>query len=172
MRNYNKIVRLKPDEYKSVSNMSVFSSTWIPNNGIFITKDGNNFPIRTAYTIDDDCEIEVKYNEEKHYGKIKYISNSSRRNYYMVLKYYIITLQILAIIATIFEIEVNGNYLIKGSQTENLILPFIGTWLTFNIVVLRNIHSITKWIITIFSYIVLFISTFYFITYLLEMIIK
>ena len=168
MRNYNKTVRLKPDEYKSISNMKAFSSNWIPNNGIVITKDGNNFPIRTAYTIDDDCEIEAKYNEEKHYGKIKYISNSSRRNYYMFLKYYIITLQILAIIATIIEIEVMGHYLVKGSQAENLILPFIGTWLTFNIVVLRNIHTITKWIITIFSYLVLFINTFKFITYLVE----
>ena len=155
MRNYNKTVRLKPDEYKSISNMKAFSSTWIPNNGIVITKDGNNFPIRTAYTIDDDCEI-------------MYISNSSRRNYYMFLKYYIITLQILAIIATIIEIEVMGHYLVKGSQAENLILPFIGTWLTFNIVVLRNIHTITKWIITIFSYLVLFINTFKFITYLVE----
>lgn len=168
MRNYNKTVRLKPDEYKSVSSMRAFSSTWIPSNGIVITKDGNNFPIRTAYTIDDDCEIEVKYNEEKHYGKIKYISNSSRRNYYMFLKYYIITLQILAIIAAIFEINVMGHYLVKGSQAENLILPFTGTWLTFNIVVLRNMHTITKWIITIFSYMVLFISTFKFITYLVE----
>ena len=167
MRNYNKTVILKPNEYKSVSNLTAFSGTWIPRHGIIITKDESNFPIKTAYTIDDDCEIEVQYNEEKHYGKVKYISSSSRRKYYMFLKYYIIILQILAIIATVYEIEVNGNYLVKGSPAEDLGLPFIITWLNLDIVVLRNTHTITKWIISKFCYIILLICTFKFLAYLI-----
>ena len=110
MRNYNKTVRLKSDEYKSASTMKAFSGTWIPRNGLFITKDGSNFPISTPVTIDDNCEIEVKYNEEKHYGRVKYLSSSPRRKYYMFLKWYIIILQILAIIETVYEVEVNENY--------------------------------------------------------------
>ena len=30
MKNYNKTVRLKSDEYKSASTMRAFSGTWIP----------------------------------------------------------------------------------------------------------------------------------------------
>ena len=168
MGNYNKTVRLKPDEYQSVSTMRAFSSTWIPNNGLFITKDGSNFPIRTPFTIYDNCEIEVQYNEEKHYGKVKYISSSPRRKYYMFLKWYIIILQILAIIATIYEVEVMGNYLVEGSQSVSLTAPLLTTWLTLNIVVMRNMNTITKWLITIFSYFLLFVSTVQFIRYLTE----
>ena len=166
MGNYNKTVRLKPDEYQSVSTMRAFSSTWIPNNGLFITKDGSNFPIRTPYTIDNNCEIEVKYNEEKHYGRVKYLSSSPRRKYYMFLKWYIIILQILAIIATVYEIEVNGNYLVEGSPTKSLGVPFIATWLCLNIVIMRNMNTVTKWLVTIFSYFLLFMSTVGFLTYL------
>lgn len=166
MRNYNKTVRLKPDEYKSVSSIKTFSGTWIPSNGLVITKDGNNFPIRTPFTIDDNCEIEVQYNEEKHYGKVKYISSSPRRKYYMFLKWYIIILQILAIIATVYEIEVNGNYLVEGSPAKSLGVPFIATWLCLDIVIMRNMNTVTKWLVTIFSYFVLFISTVSFIMYL------
>ena len=168
MRNYNKTVRLKPDEYKSASSIKAFSGTWIPSNGLVITKDGNNFPIRTPFTIDDNCEIEVQYNEEKHYGKVKYISSSPRRKYYMFLKWYIIILQILAIIATIYEVEVMGNYLVEGSQSVSLTAPLLTTWLTLNIVVMRNMNTITKWLITIFSYFLLFVSTVQFIRYLTE----
>lgn len=86
----------------------------------------------------------------------------------MFLKWYIIILQILAIIATVYEVEVNGNYLVEGSPAKSLGVPFIATWLTLNIVVMRNMNTITKWLITIFSYIVLFISTVEFIIYLTE----
>ena len=170
MRNYNKTVILKPDEYKSVSTLRAFSGAWIPNNGLFITKDGNNFPIRTPFTIDNNCEIEVQYNEEKHYGKVKYISSSPRRKYYMFLKWYIIILQIVAIIAAIYEIEVNGNYLVKGSQAERLAVPFGVTWLALDIIVLRNTNTITKWLVTIFSYFLLFLSTVSFLAYIAELV--
>ena len=168
MKNYNKTVRLKSDEYKSASTMRAFSGTWIPRNGLFITKDGSNFPISTPVTIDDNCEIEVKYNEEKHYGRVKYISSSPRRKYYMFLKWYIIILQILAIIATVYEIEVNGNYLVEGSPAKSLEVPFIATWLCLDIVIMRNMNTVTKWLVTIFSYFLLFVSTVSFITYLIE----
>ena len=157
MKNYNKTVRLKSDEYKSASTMRAFSGTWIPRNGLFITKDGSNFPISTPVTIDDNCEIEVKY-----------ISSSPRRKYYMFLKWYIIILQILAIIATVYEIEVNGNYLVEESPAKSLGVPFIATWLCLDIVIMRNMNTVTKWLVTIFSYFLLFVSTVSFITYLIE----
>ena len=166
--NYNKTVRLKPNEYQSASTLTAFSGTWIPRNGLVIIKDGNNFPIKTPWAIDNDCEIEVRYNEEKHYGRVKYISSSPRRKYYMFLKWYIIILQILAIIATIYEVEVMGNYLVEGSRAQSLALPFITTWLSLDIVIMRNMKTITKWIITIFSYFLLLMSTVEFIVYVTE----
>ena len=75
--------------------------------------------------------------------------------------------KILAIIATIYEIEVLGNYLVEGSQAENLRLP-MGTWLGFDIIIMRNMNSITKWIITIFAYIVVLMASVSFIAYLAE----
>ena len=152
--NYNKTVRLKPNEYQSASTLTAFSGTWIPRNGL------------TPVTVDNNCEIEVKYNEEKHYGRVKYLSSSPRRKYYMFLKWYIIILQILAIIAAVYEIEINGNYLVEGSPSKSLGVPFITTWLTLNIIVMRNMNTVTKWLVTIFSYFVLFISTVSFIMYL------
>ena len=86
----------------------------------------------------------------------------------MFLKWYIIILQILAIIATIYEVEVMGNYLVEGSQSVSLTAPLLTTWLTLNIVVMRNMNTITKWLITIFSYFLLFVSTVQFIRYLTE----
>lgn len=169
MSNYNKIVRLKPDEYKSVSTITATVGTWIPRNGLYITKDGSNFPIRTPYTIDNNCEIEVRYNEEKHYGRVKYLSTSPRRKYYMFLKWYIIILQILAILAAIYEVEIMGNYIVEGSPAENLRLPLIVTWLSLDIVIMRNTNTITKWIVTVFSYFLLFMSTVGFLTYLTEL---
>ena len=166
MANYNKIVRLKPDEYKSVSTLRTCVGNWISRNGLIILKDGSNFSISTPYTVDSDCEIEVKYNEEKHYGRVKYITTSSRRKYYMFLKWFIIILQLIAIIVTVYEIEVMGNYLVEGSRAESLRIPFITTWLALCIVVLRNINTITKWIMTIFGYLVLTISIIEFIIYL------
>ena len=163
---YNKVVRLKGDEYKSVEAMRAFGSTWISRHGLFITKDGSNFPVRTPFVVDDNCEIELQYNEEKHYGKVKYIKSSPRRKYYMFLKWYIIILQILAIIATVYEIEVMGNYLVEGSRAKSLVVPFITTWITLDIIHLRNSNTITKWLVTIFSYLVLFIGTVEFIRYL------
>ncbi len=170
MSNYNKTVRLKPDEYKSVSTLKAFSSTWIPRNGLVITKDGANFPIRTPYTIDDNCEIEVRYNEEKHYGRVKYLSSTLRRKYYIFLKWYIIILQILAIIATFYEVEIMGNYLVEGSRAASLRLPLIVTWLSLDIVILRNTNTVTKWIVTVFSYFLLFMSTIGFMAYLTEIV--
>ena len=84
----------------------------------------------------------------------------------MFLKWYIIILQILAIIATVYEIEVNGNYLVEGSPTKSLGVPFIATWLCLNIVIMRNMNTVTKWLVTIFSYFLLFMSTVGFLTYL------
>lgn len=170
MRNYNKTVILKPDEYKSVSTLQAFSGTWLPRNGLVITKDESDFIVRTPLTVDNGCEIEVQYNEEKHYGKVKYISSTLRRKYYMCLKWYIIILQIIAIIATVYEIEALGNYLVDGSRSASLRLPFIITWLSLDIVIMRNMNTITKWIITVFSYFVLLACTVGFITYLTEII--
>lgn len=50
MRNYNKTIILKSDEYKSISTLKAFSGSWLSCNGLVITKDGSNFMVRTPYT--------------------------------------------------------------------------------------------------------------------------
>lgn len=165
------IAKLKPDEYITASTLNPvpLRNSWIAHYGLLITKDGNKIPIKTPFTVDDNCEIEVKY-KENGVGKVKYLSSTPKRKYYMFLKWYIVILEILSILFMIYEINFLGNYATEGSRSSNLLLTLLITWLTINIVTLRNTKSITKWIITIFSYLLLVISTINFIIYLIALI--
>lgn len=119
MNNYT-IVRLKPNEYKTSSSYDfdpLFGMQY--KNGLLITKDESNIPVRTPFTVDSDCEIEVKY-KENGFGKVKYLSSTPRRKYYMFLKWYIIILQILSLLFTIYEVNL-GNYLVEGSRSQPLL---------------------------------------------------
>lgn len=164
-----KTIILKPNEYQSISTLKAMTngSNWVSKHGLIITKDGSKTPVRTPFTVDSDCEIELTYNEEKNYGRVKYLKSTPRRKYFVFLRWYIIILQLLAIIAVLYEVNVNGNYLVKGSKAETLALPFIITWLSYNIVHLRNTNTITKKIITLFSYMLLILSTIQFIRYII-----
>lgn len=163
-----KTIKLNPDEYKTISSMEaeVVTGTWIIDNGLFIIKD--EIYIQTPTPVDADCIIEIKYREEKNgnFGRVKYLSSSPRRKYFMFLKWYIIIFFILSLLFLLYEVKILGNYAIEGSRSYLLLLPSISSWFCLNILILRNTKSITKIILMIFSYFLLLICTINFITYL------
>ena len=76
-----KVYRLMPNEYKSFTSLRAYSGSWIVSNGLVIKKDGEEIPLKTAFAVDDGCEIEV-IRKSKSYGKVKYIKSTTKRKYY------------------------------------------------------------------------------------------
>lgn len=160
-------IRLKPDEYKTANSLiPAVTGGFIPANGLLITKDDMNLAIKTPTTVDPDCEIEVRYNEI-HNGFVKYITSTSRRKYYMFLKWFVLAFWLLSIILMFVEVQVFKHYAVRGSRSYNLIAPF-SSFLCLDIVILRNNNGFTKWAVTIFSYFLLGIDIIYMILYILN----
>jgi len=157
-------IRLKPNEYKTADSLiPVGTGSWIPSNGLLITKDDMNLAITTPTTVDSDCEIEVRYNEQ-HRGFVKYITSSPRRKYYIFIKWLVLALQLLSIILMVIEVCVFKHYAVRGSRSYNLIAPCFSI-LCLDIVILRNNNGFTKWAVTIFSYFLLIFNLIYLILY-------
>ena len=163
-----KTIRLKPDEYKSVSGYGDMlpDGMSLPMFGLIITKNNKKIAIRTPFNVDNDCEIEVTYNENTNAGKVKYLKSSKRRKYYNFLKWDIILLEVISLIILLFEVGIFKNYAVEGSRTSYLLFPAIGTWLTSIIVIYRDIKGINKWIFAIFGYLLLLILHINFFNYL------
>ena len=166
-----KTIRLKPEEYKSVSGYGdvLPDGMSLPVFGLVITKDNKNIIISTPVNVDDDCEIEVTYGDN-NIGRVKYIKSSRKRKYYNFLKWDIIILEVLSIIFMIIEVGIFKNYAVDGNQSYFLLGPVIGTWLTIVIVFYRNLKGFNKWIYTIFGYILLFFMHISFFVYLYNLI--
>ena len=162
--------RLKPEEYVSVSSLETLPNTldFYPSNGIIIKKDGKEIPVQTPVTVDDGCEIEVKYRDNST-GRVKYLKSTPRRKYFVGLTWYIILLEIISILFVIYEININNNYLVEGNNAYNLLGPALATWLAIVIPILRNSKGLTKNIMTLFGYFLLFINTIFFIEYLINL---
>ena len=77
-------------------------------------------------------------------------------------------MQIIALILLTYEIEINNNYAIEGSLTNYLLLPTLSSWLILLIPLLRNAKGFTKWVLTIFGYVVLALNIHSFIMYIIS----
>ncbi len=163
---------LKPDEYLTASEVDpiiIPEATFLITNGIVITKDGQNLPIQTPFPVDSGCEIQVTYNE-KNIGRVKYLKSTPRRKYYKFITWYSIGIMIVGFLIALYSKNVKGVYILaEGSEHTDLGVT-IGSWLALNIVLFRNAKGFTKWIMTIFGYILLFSGTFAIIRYLVSLI--
>ena len=160
---------LEPDEYKTAFKLRTLpTGQFIPAKGIFITKDGQNTWVSTAHNVDDGCRIKLIWNGKGH-GKIKHLSSTPRRKYYMALMWFSLILWALSWVFVVFEVT-NGNYAARGLRTDHVLLTATTAWMGLDIVVLRNGHDFKKWFVTIFSYMVMFASVASFIIYLVNLI--
>ncbi|MBO7355400.1 MAG: hypothetical protein ILP17_00100 [Lachnospiraceae bacterium] len=160
---------LEPGDYQTISEIkTIAGTTMIPNNGFFITKGGSNTWVRTAGSVDSGCRIRLTWSG-KGAGRVKYLTSTPRRKYYLAVKWFSIILMILAWIFLLIEM-VNGNKAIGDSRTRYVMATAFTAWMGLDISVMRNMHGFTKWFVTIFSYIVMCISTGSFIYYLVRLI--
>ncbi len=163
---------LKPDEYiiaSEVNSILIPKPTFLITNGIVITKDGQNLPIQTPFPVDSGCEIQVTYNE-KNIGKVKYLKSTLKRKYYKFITWYSIGIMIVGFLIALYSKNVKGVYILaEGSEHTDLGVT-IGSWLALNIVLLRNSKGFTKWIMTIFGYILLLLGTIAILRYFLSLI--
>lgn len=156
-----------PNEYEI--NSEVIADTnpeWNVMNGLLITKGNKNIPIATPLPVDGGCEIEVTV--RNNVGIVKYLKSTNRRKYYKAITYISIVMQIIALILLTYEIEINNNYAIEGSPNYYLLLPSIASWLILSIPLLRNAKGFTKWVLTIFGYILLALNIHSFIMYIIS----
>ena len=116
-----------PNEYKSFTSLRAYSGSWIVSNGLVIKKDGEEIPLKTAFAVDDGCEIEV-IRKSKSYGKVKYIKSTPKRKYYKFITWYILFLEIISAILIAYEIGVNNNYAKDGSRTEYILFTLLTPW--------------------------------------------
>ena len=163
-----KVYRLMPNEYKSFTSLRAYSGSWIASNGLVIKKGGEEIPLKTAFAVDDGCEIEV-IRKSKSYGKVKYIKSTPKRKYYKFITWYILFLEIISAILIAYEIGVNNNYAKDGSRTEYILFTLLTPWLALSSVVLRNNKGFTKWAMTILSYLILIVSTVNLIKYFIAL---
>ena len=160
---------LEPDEYKTAFSLrSLPTGQFIPSKGIFITLDGKETFVKTAFNVDEGCRIRLTWNG-KGCGKVKHLTSTPRRKYYMALMWFSLILWALSWVFVVFEVN-SGNYAGSGLRTDHVLLTATTAWMGLDIVTLRNGHDFTKWFATIFSYIVMFASTASFIIYLVKLI--
>jgi len=163
--------KLKPEEYVSVSELETMPAlgTWVPACGMIITKDNKNMPIPTAISIDPGCEIEVRYNGK--IGKVKYLSSTPRRKYYVFLRWYIILIEFISICITFYERTIKNEIITKEHPANGVLVGVIAVWLCLCIPMLRNDKGVTKWIMTIFGYFILGLATIELIRYFIMLIV-
>ena len=168
MGDVNTII-LEPDEYKTAFSLRMFAATQtIPAKGIVITKDGANTYVPTTLNVDDGCRIRLKWSGKGH-GRVKHLTSTPRRKYYMAVMWFSLILWILAAVFTAIEVF-NGNFATADSRTKHVALTAFTAWMGLVITVTRNGHGFRKWFATIFSYGVMFISTMSFIIYIIRLI--
>lgn len=164
------VYRLMPNEYKSFTSLDGNPiMKWVIKKGLLITKNGENIPVRTAFSIDNGCEIEVTY-YDSGYGKVKYLKSTPRRKYYKFITWYILFLELISAIFITYEINVNNNYATSGSRTEKILFILLASWIALTAVVLRNTKGFNKIVMTILSYVILTISTVNLIAYFIALI--
>ena len=164
-----KVYRLMPNEYKSFTSLREYSGSRIVSNGLVIKKDGQDLPLKTAFAVDDGCEIEVT-RKSKSYGKVKYIKSTPRRKFFKFITWYILFLEVISAILIEYEIGVNNNYAKDSSRTEYILFTLLTPWLALSSVVLRNSKGFTKWAMTILSHTILIISTVNLIKYFIALV--
>ena len=171
MEENNNKYSLKPEEYKSYTEYkkNEKNNNWTLESGIIIKKDKQEIIIPTTKTIDNGYEIEVKINK-KGIGKVKYLNIDKNKIYYNLLTIYIILLEFLSLLFLIYESKVNKNFAGQGTRADLLLFPAITTWLVISIILLRKNKGFIKWVITILSYLLLILGTFFFIVYLIKLI--
>lgn len=160
---------LEPDEYKTSFDLKVIpSGQFIPAKGIMITKGGENTWVSTVLNVDDGCRIALKWSGKGH-GRVKHLTSTPRRKYYMALMWFSLILWALSWIFTVIEVT-SGNFAGAGLRTDHILLTAFTAWMGLDIVVLRNGHGFKKWFTTIFSYLVMLVSTSSFVIYLVKLI--
>lgn len=170
VKSQKKTYILEPDEYKTSLQMHPGTTGhFIYTKGIFITKDGENKWCRTVFNVDEGCRLQLTWNGRGN-GKVKYLTSTPRRNYYLALMWFTLCLWTLAWIFTVVEVSVLGNYASGGSRTSNVLLTAFTAWMGLDIVHLRNGHGFTKWAVTIFSYFILAVSFTSFVVYIVRLI--
>ena len=161
---------LEPGEYVSKSVVgSLPGFHFAVLHGLMITKDGANTWIRTPCNVDEGCRILLRWSG-KGAGRVKHLTSTPRRRYYLCLMWFTIIMWVLAWIFLFTEMLVFNNPAVGDSRTRLVMLTAFTAWMGFDITVMRNGHGFTKWFITIFSYGVLAISTGAFIAYLIRFI--
>ena len=161
---------LEPDEYVTASSMRPFGGHFLPAHGLMITKDGANTWVSTGgLSVDEGCRIQLAWSG-KGFGRVKHLTSTPRRKYYMALRNFTLILWALAWIFLLIEMLVFNNRAIGDSRTNLVMLTAFTAWMGLVIVVERNQRGFTKWFSTIFSYFVLPISTGAFIWYLVRLI--
>lgn len=164
-----KITILEPDEYKTAFKLNVFAGVQtIPAKAIIITKDGADTVVPTTLNVDDGCRIRLKWSG-KGFGRVKHLTSTPRRKYFMTLMWFSIILWIVAAAFTVFEV-MNGNYATGDSRTKHVLLTATTAWMGLVITTTRNGHGFRKWFATIFSYFVMFVSVASFVIYLVRLI--
>ena len=160
---------LEPGDYKTVSELRMFATgAVIPQNGLLITRDGLNTWVRTPTSVDSGCRIQLTWSG-KGAGRVKYLTSTLRRKYYMAVMWFSIMLMLLAWIFLLIEM-VKGNKAIGDSRTRYVMGTAFTAWMGLDISTLRNHHGFTRWFVTIISYFVMCISTGSFIYYLIRLI--
>lgn len=159
---------LEPGDYQTLSEMRAFPNAMIPQNGLFITKGGSNTWVKTPFTVDSGCRIKLTWSG-KGAGRVKYLTSTPRRKYYVAVRWFSIILMILAWIFVLIEMA-HGNKAVGDSRTGYAMLPAFTAWMGLDICALRNGRGFTKWAVTIFSYFVMVMGTGSFIYYLIRLI--
>ncbi|MBR5358830.1 MAG: hypothetical protein IK128_06440 [Clostridiales bacterium] len=168
MRNTNTII-LEPDEYKTGYKLNINPIVpFIPKKTILITKNGEDRLVETVFNVDDGCRIELKWSG-KGKGRVKHLTSTPRRKYYMGLMWFSLILWALAWIFTVIEVN-SGNFAGVGNRTDHVLLTAFTAWMGLDIVTLRNGHGFTKWFTTVFSYLIMFVSVASFIIYLVKLV--
>lgn len=160
---------LEPNEYKTGSDLKPFGGHFLQSKAIMITRDNENTVIPTALNVDPGCRIQVT-RRGTGFARVKHLTSTPRRNYYMFIMWFSIFLGVIGWIFTLFEIFVNGNYATGDSRTNLAMLPAFVAWLGLNIPVLRNGRGFTKWFSTVFGYFVLFICVVSLVRYFVRLI--
>ena len=160
---------LEPEDYKSVSEMHVLlTGQFIPSNGLVITKNDENRAVKTPFTVDPGCRLELRWTGQRS-GRVRYLTSTPRRRYFMGLKWYTLILWALSWIFTVIEIAGFGNYAMGDSRTTLALATAFTAWMGLVIVVQRNGHGFLKWASTIFSYFVLAFFSVKFILYIVRL---
>jgi len=134
-----------------------FGTGFIPRRAILITKDNENTMVPTVMNVDAGCRIRVTRSGNGA-ARVKHLTTTPRRNYYLFIMWFSLGLCALGWILTLYEILINGNYATEGSETNLVLLPAMTAWLGLNITSQRNAHGFTKWFVTVFGYFILFMG--------------